>query len=293
MTVGNNTLDFTYDASGTPMSVTYGGSTYYYVTNLQGDVVAILNSSGTSVVTYTYDAWGRLLTTGGTKAADLGLYNPLRYRGYVYDTELGLYYLQNRYYNPSLGRFINADSVDYLGAGNNLTSYNLFVYCGNNPIMGYDPLGHWDWGWEDQLAFGTGVLIIGLALLLAGPTGGTSLTAGAWALASSTTLAAGAAATITGTVIVGEALSQADVSYAKKSRQSDKERSTKHPSWVSQSDVDLNKSAQENATELLNNKYGEGNWRKGPSSDFNQIVKWINRSLKAVTLIMLNMIAEE
>ena len=104
-------------------------------------MVAIVDTQDEKVVEYLYDAWGRLLETSGTKAADLGLHNPLRYRGYVYDTESGLYYLQSRYYNPELGRFINADSVDYLGAGNNLISYNLFVYCGNNPVMGYDPLG--------------------------------------------------------------------------------------------------------------------------------------------------------
>ena len=71
--------------------------------------------------------------------------NPFRYRGYYWDSETGFYYLQSRYYDPAIGRFINADDVDYLGAGSNLTSYNLFAYCGNNPVMGYDPTGHWDW----------------------------------------------------------------------------------------------------------------------------------------------------
>ncbi len=146
MTVGSNTLTFAYDAAGIPLTVTHNGTVYYYSTNVQGDIIAILNSSGTAVVTYTYDAWGNPGTVGGTLASTLGALNPLRYRGYVYDTETGLYYLQSRYYDPEIGRFINADDIAYLGAGSSFISLNLFAYCGNNPVLGYDPLGHWDWG---------------------------------------------------------------------------------------------------------------------------------------------------
>ena len=127
MTVGNDVLYFAYDASGSPMSVTYGDATYYYVTNLQGDVVAILDSNGNTVVQYIYDAWGRLLSEEPA-ANSLGNLNPLRYRGYVYDQETGLYYLQSRYYNPTLGRFISADDPAYLGADGSIPSYNLFAY---------------------------------------------------------------------------------------------------------------------------------------------------------------------
>ena len=134
-------MRFSYGADGTPLSVTLGSTTYYYVTNLQGDVIGILNSNGVMVVEYTYDAWGRLLSTEGSAKDDIGLYNPLRYRGYVYDRETGLYYLQSRYYNPEWGRFINADDPGYMGVDGTLPSYNLFVYCGNNPVMGYDPTG--------------------------------------------------------------------------------------------------------------------------------------------------------
>ena len=104
------TWRFTYDASGRPLSVVYNGATYYYILSLQGDVVAILDSSGVSVVEYTYDAWGRLLTTTGSTSGTLDLHNPLRYRGYIYDYETGLYYLQSRYYNPQFCRFLSADS---------------------------------------------------------------------------------------------------------------------------------------------------------------------------------------
>ena len=78
LTVDGTVINFAYDASGTPIAVTYGGATYYYATNIQGDVVAILNASGTAVVTYTYDAWGNILTTTGTQASTLGTHNPLR-----------------------------------------------------------------------------------------------------------------------------------------------------------------------------------------------------------------------
>jgi len=146
MTYGSNTLLFTYGADGSPLSLTYNGTTYYYVVNLQGDVVAILNSSGAKVVSYTYDAWGRLLTTSaaGTAYGNLALHNPLRYRGYVYDRETGLYYLQSRYYNPTIGRFINADTV-IPSVGGDVRGYNLFSYCFNNPVMHYDSTGRFPW----------------------------------------------------------------------------------------------------------------------------------------------------
>ena len=139
MTVGNNTLNFAYDASGTPLTVTYNNTVYYYVTNIQGDVIAILNSSGSPVVTYTYDAWGKVLSTSGSMASTLGSHNPLRYRSYVYDQESGLYYLQSRYYDPNIGRFINADALITTGQG--LLGNNMFAYCNNNPVLYSDRYG--------------------------------------------------------------------------------------------------------------------------------------------------------
>ena len=109
LTWGGNKLHFTYDEIG-PASVNYNGTEYFYVRNAQGDVTGLVSTSGTRVVTYTYDAWGNPLSTTGSLATTLGEQNPLRYRGYVYDTETGLYYLQSRYYNPGWGRFINVDS---------------------------------------------------------------------------------------------------------------------------------------------------------------------------------------
>ena len=138
MTVGSDTLYFAYDGSS-PMAVTYNGTNYYYATNLQGDVVAILNSSGTAVVQYTYDAWGNILTTTGSMASTLGTINPLTYRGYVFDRDTNLYYLQSRYYNPEIGRFINADVLVTTGQG--FIGNNMFTYCLNNPVVFTDSLG--------------------------------------------------------------------------------------------------------------------------------------------------------
>ena len=137
MSVDGHTMYFTYDASGTPLNMVYDGHKFYYVTNLQGDVVAMINSSGVEVVQYTYDAWGNVQADG--PATNVRYYNPLRYRGYVYDPETGLYYLQSRYYNPEMGRFVDADGFTSTGQG--LLGNNMFVYCGNNPVSRKDIAG--------------------------------------------------------------------------------------------------------------------------------------------------------
>jgi RHS repeat-associated protein len=139
MSVDGQEMYFTYDAGGSPMAVNYNGTDYYYATNLQGDVVALLDTSGTAVVTYTYDAWGKPLSCTGSMADTLGVYNPLRYRGYVYDEETGQYYLQSRYYDPEIGRFINADAFTATGQG--IHGNNMFAYCNNNPILYIDSSG--------------------------------------------------------------------------------------------------------------------------------------------------------
>ena len=130
------TLSFSYDASGLPMSVVYNGTAYFYTVNLQGDVMAIVDTTGNPVVTYAYDAWGNILSVTGTMAETLGQSNPLRYRGYVYDNETQLYYLQSRYYDPNLGRFINADALVSTGQG--ILGNNMFAYCLNNPVCRKD-----------------------------------------------------------------------------------------------------------------------------------------------------------
>ena len=116
---------------------------FWYEKNLQGDIVAVYSDAGTKLISYTYDAWGNFRTYyangGATSKATL---NPFTYRGYYYDADLGLYYLNSRYYDSVVGRFISSDSTGYLGANGDLNSYNLYAYCSNNPVMYVDPSGH-------------------------------------------------------------------------------------------------------------------------------------------------------
>ena len=135
MTVGNDSLDFSYDTNGVPLTMTYNGTVYYYITNLQGDVISLELADGGSGAQYAYDAWGNIIAMSGTLAE----LNPLRYRGYVYDQETGFYYLNSRYYDPAVGRFISADK--YASTGQGITGYNMFAYCGNNPVCATDKSG--------------------------------------------------------------------------------------------------------------------------------------------------------
>ena len=142
---------FSYDVNGMPYSVKNYDAildverTYLYITSLQGDVLSIIDaSSGATAVTYTYDAWGRLISKSGTSSdyASIYEYNPLTYRGYIYDSETGFYYLQSRYYDPTVGRFLNADDVRYLGIGSVSSGWNLYAYCYNSPTNYSDPSGN-------------------------------------------------------------------------------------------------------------------------------------------------------
>ena len=153
---GNNVMIFLYDALGSPIGMQYRNSTYaqnawdiyYYEKNLQGDIVAVYNSTGTKLISYDYDAWGYIscVTYSNGGASTSVVHNPLRYRGYYYDDDLDLYYLATRYYDPEVCRFITADDPAYLGANGDLISYNLYAYCGNNPVVRADPSGK-AWGW--------------------------------------------------------------------------------------------------------------------------------------------------
>ena len=110
--------------------------------NAQGDVVQIRSVWGTAVVEYEYDAWGNILSIDGLYADTLGDKNPIRYRSYYYDHETGFYYLQSRYYDPQVRRFISADDPGMLGSTDTFLSYNLYAYCENNPVNHIDPTGH-------------------------------------------------------------------------------------------------------------------------------------------------------
>ena len=139
--VETNVIEFVYDSNNTPIYFTYNNATYYYEKNLQGDIVAILDTNGNTVVEYTYDIWGKLLGITGELADTLGLANPLRYRGYYYDSETELYYLQSRYYSPDLMRFISQDDPVLSNAQGEPLGSNLYAYCLNNPVMNCDYSG--------------------------------------------------------------------------------------------------------------------------------------------------------
>ena len=124
----------TAESNGAPLTMTYNG-TVYYITNLQGDVRSLQSADGVTGAQYAYDAWGNIIAMQG----DLAELNPLRYRGYVYDQETGFYYLNSRYYDPAVMRFISADS--YTSTGQGILGHNAFVYCGNSPTARVDMTG--------------------------------------------------------------------------------------------------------------------------------------------------------
>ena len=141
---GDDVLFFQYGAGGVPLGFVYNGVQYFYITNQLGDIIGITDSTGDAFVMYSYDEWGspiQTITRDNTaeqnKIAEI---NPLRYRGYYYDTETGYYYLQSRYYNPEWGRFISPDSFGYIDNSTRL-GFNAYIYCVNNPIMFTDPTG--------------------------------------------------------------------------------------------------------------------------------------------------------
>ena len=138
----NQQIWFDYDAAGTRHAMEYNGNNYYYYYNLQGDVIGLYDSSLNSVVQYSYDSWGKLLSVTGSLAETVGKANPFRYRGYYYDSETELYYLNSRYYDPETGRFINADGY-VSGPEKVIQGYNLFVFCDNNPVNKVDDSGNW------------------------------------------------------------------------------------------------------------------------------------------------------
>ena len=131
---GNDMLVFMYDDNGDAFGFKYNGTEYYYVRNAQNDITAVLDANQNIVASYVYDAWGQILSSTG----DMADINPLRYRGYYYDTETGYYYLNSRYYSPELCRFLNADDADVLDVQDDLYDKNLFAYCDNNSVMRVD-----------------------------------------------------------------------------------------------------------------------------------------------------------
>ncbi|QPQ35658.1 DNRLRE domain-containing protein [Lysinibacillus sp. JNUCC-52] len=145
---------YVYDDNGHPLTMIYKGETYHYLTNYRGDVLGMTNASGKFVASYTYDAWGNILTQSGID--DMDSINPYRYAGYRYDEDTKLYYLMARYYNPDTGVFLSLDPVR--GDTGNPITLNGYSYANNNPVMNMDPDG--------EFSIRTSVLITAIDLLV-------------------------------------------------------------------------------------------------------------------------------
>ena len=172
MTSGTDELHFFYDAQNRPAVVVYNGTAYAYVKSLQGDILAILDENGNTVVSYGYDAWGAPLWCTGELAETLGKVQPFRYRGYVFDEETGLYYLRSRYYNPRWGRFANADAEIAVEA--KLWDAKLFLYCANNPVRYTDDGGNsfWDVLADCGKALLVAAVVVAVVAVVIAATGG-------------------------------------------------------------------------------------------------------------------------
>ena len=154
------TVQFVYDAEGKPFLLRLNGKTdYFYLYNGLGDVVGLVDSSNKVVVRYQYNSWGKVTSSEDTSGVSLATLNPFCYRKYVYDSETGLYCLGSRYYDPEVGRFVNADDTDVIFAKpQELYHKNLYVYCYNNPVVRRDIQGYF---WEtlfDIVSLGTSVV---------------------------------------------------------------------------------------------------------------------------------------
>ena len=147
-TNGTYGLLFHYDYDGTLIGFTgdlnindgFDGADYFYIRNQQGDITMIVDDQGTVLVEYRYDAYGNRTIVFDHTSGILSTYNPYTYKGYRYDQEIGLYYLNSRYYNPAIGRFLNSDGI--LGQTGNVLSTNMYAYCVNNPVMYIDRDGN-------------------------------------------------------------------------------------------------------------------------------------------------------
>ena len=139
---GSNTIIPMYDNEDSVCGIQYNGEPYYFFKNLQGDIIAITDKDAKVVAKYSYDAWGVCTISQDVSDCGIANVNPFRYRGYYYDAEIGLYYLQSRYYNPTVGRFVNSDAMEWLGTDEKIIETNIFCYCKNNCINITDDIGY-------------------------------------------------------------------------------------------------------------------------------------------------------
>ena len=208
-----NVLAWIYDNNGKYIGFTYNGSDYYYIYNLQGDVEAIANSTGAIIARYIYGPWGTVDAVTDNfgndisgDASNIANINPIRYRGYYYDTETGFYYLNSRYYDPEICRFINADAA--IGQIGNVQGTNMFAYCFNNPVSMSDPTGNWP-------KLSTIFAVVAVAAVAVAAVAAVVVTCGAAALAMAVVGGGIAGGISAGTIATAAAVGSAAVTVAK------------------------------------------------------------------------------
>ncbi len=219
---GSNLVVYLYDAFGSPIGMRYRTSTmsegtfytFWFDKNLQGDIVSLYNESGVKVLSYNYDAWGNKTTTwhNNTGTNSYAQYNAFTYRGYYFDSETNLYYVNSRYYDSSVARFINADS--YLNPNKDLTGFNSFAYCGNNPVSRSDNGGEF---WNVVIGAAIGAVVsVATTYITAAITGSTVSATDVIISAAAGALSGGLAATGLGAIGqgIGNALINAGTSVA-------------------------------------------------------------------------------
>ena len=144
--IGNNyRLDFLYDSNNLLFGFIHNNNNkYYYVRDVTGLILGITSETGELIETYTYDAFGKIINTAGSSMEHIGELNPFKYKGYYYDQETQFYYCTTRYYVANWGRWLTPDEKKYLEPSS-INGLNLFSYCNNDPVQGYDPEGTWNW----------------------------------------------------------------------------------------------------------------------------------------------------
>jgi len=165
---GNEIITYIIDGNDVYNGFDYNGKQYLYIKNIQGDIIGITDNSGNAVSEYVYDSWGKVISITENTSEQIGHINPIRYRGYFYDNETEFYYLNARYYDPETCRFLNADEEDVFKEDNNISNYNLFSYCGNNPITRSDPDGKFFWIAVGAAVVGTSSYFLGKQYGLSG-----------------------------------------------------------------------------------------------------------------------------
>lgn len=200
MSSDGSRIDFFYDDKGNVFAMKYQNEMYFYRKNLFGDILGILDSHGTELVKYEYNSWGKLLNLTDYSSNGLGRRNPFRFKGYYYDEELGMYYLNSRYYDPETGRFVNADDVEVLEVEQeNLAQYNLYAYCLNNPVNRADESG--ELSIPNWAKIGIGIAVIAGLAIATVATGGTAAIVCGAALTGS--ILGGSIGAVTGGVMNG------------------------------------------------------------------------------------------